>query len=191
VADGSEGITVTCIDQVPFPGRWRERGACVVVPTGVFFPGRGRSVEPAKAVCRACPVMAECREYALGIPDLKGVWGGLAEDERQRLRHQRDGAMAPPPAPPAAPATRASRRGRGRLYRALVELSASPQRWARVAWYPGIHTAGGMAARLRAGVVAAPKGPWQFEARADDGGSGLWARYVPARGDEVSSETAS
>ncbi|HEX2185106.1 MAG TPA: WhiB family transcriptional regulator [Chloroflexota bacterium] len=182
---------MTCIEQVPFPGPWRQRGACVVVPTEVFFPGRGRSVEPAKAVCRACPVMAECREYALGISDLKGIWGGLAEEERQRLQRQRDGAVAPAPPPPAPPASRPRRQRRGPLYRALVELSASPGRWARVAWYPGIHTAGGMAARLRAGMVAAPKGPWQFEARADDGGSGLWARYVPARGDEGSTEIAS
>jgi hypothetical protein len=135
--------------------------------------------------------MAECREYALGISDLKGIWGGLAEEERQRLQRQRDGAVAPAPPPPAPPASRPRRQRRGPLYRALVELSASPGRWARVAWYPGIHTAGGMAARLRAGMVAAPKGPWQFEARADDGGSGLWARYVPARGDEGSTEIAS
>lgn len=182
---------MTCLEQVPFPGPWRQRGACVVVPTEVFFPGRGHSVEPAKAVCRACPVMAECREYALGISDLKGIWGGLAEEERHLLRRQRDGAVAPRAASPAPPASRPRRRRRGPLYQALVELSASPERWARVAWYPGIHTAGGMAARLRAGMVAAPKGPWQFEARADGGGSGLWARFGPARSDEGSTEIAS
>jgi len=182
---------VTCIEEMPFPGPWRQRGACLVVPTEVFFPGRGKSVEPAKAVCRACPVVAQCREYALAISDLKGIWGGLAEDERQRLRRQHDGAAAPPPAHPAAPATRPRRRRRGPLYRALVELTASPERWARVAWYPGVHTAGGMAARLRAGMVAAPEGRWQFEARQDDGGSGLWARYAPARADKVSTEIAS
>ncbi|MGH9153264.1 MAG: WhiB family transcriptional regulator, partial [Acidimicrobiales bacterium] len=73
---------MTCIEEVAFPGPWRQRGACGVVPTQVFFPGRGQSVEPAKAVCRACPVITECREYALGISDLKGIWGGLAEEER-------------------------------------------------------------------------------------------------------------
>ena len=182
---------MTCIDQVPFPGPWRDRGACLVVPTEVFFPGRGQSVEPAKAVCRACPVLAQCREYALGISDLKGIWGGLAEDERQRLRRQHGGAGTNPPPPPGPPAAGPRRRRRGALYRALVELTASPERWARVAWYPGIHTAGGMAARLRAGMVAAPEGRWQFEARDDDGGSGLWARYVPARSDKGSTEMAS
>jgi hypothetical protein len=134
-------------------------------------------------------VVAQCREYALGISDLKGIWGGLAEEERQRARRQQDGVAAPPPAgaePPAMPPRR-----RGPLYRALLELSASPQRWARVAWYPGVHTAGGMAARLRAGIVAAPEGRWQFEARGDDGGSGLWACYEPARADKGSTEIAS
>ena len=182
---------MTCIEEVPFPGPWRQRGACVVVPTEVFFPGRGQSVEPAKAVCRACPVVAQCREYALGIADLKGIWGGLAEEERQRARREQDDGSAPPPTRTGPPATPPRERRRGPLYRALVELSASPRRWARVAWYPGVHTAGGMAARLRAGIAAAPEGRWQFEARHDDGGSGLWACYEPARADKDSTEIAS
>lgn len=57
----------------------------------------------------------------------------------------------------------------------LMELAADPSRWARVAWYPGAHTAAAMAARLKAVLVSAPDGDWDFEARSDDGGSGLWA----------------
>lgn len=174
---------MSSIKEVPFPGPWRRRGACLVVPTEVFFPGPGESLEPAKAVCRACPVVNECREYALGVSDLKGIWGGLGEEERQRLRRRPDGDPSPEPAPSQPPPAPPPPRRRGPLYRALEELAASPQRWARVAWYPGIHTAGGMAARLRAGTVTVPDGKWQFQAHEDGGGSGLWARYTPASGE--------
>ena len=158
---------------VAFPGEWADRGACRTVPTEVFFPGRGASTEAAKAVCRSCPVLGECRDYAVAVGGLKGVWGGLAEVERKRLRAAQ---VASPP--PAAPPRGGGRPGRGRrslLYRALEELTASPGRWAQVVWYPGPHTAAAMATRLRAGAVAAPQGRWRLEAVATDGGSALRA----------------
>ena len=154
------------LEAVAMPGPWALRGACRGVAIEVFFPGRGRSTEPAKAVCRGCLVLQPCREYALGLSGLKGVWGGLAEVERKRVRAE--AVAAPPP-------RRQVRRSP--LYRALEELTASPGRWARVAWYPGQHTAAGMATRLRAGAVAAPAGRWDFEAVGSDGGSELRARY--------------
>jgi WhiB family transcriptional regulator, redox-sensing transcriptional regulator len=81
---------------------WRDRASCRPNPDGsvweaadgLFFPdGRSdsewvaRQTEAAKAVCAACPVLAECREYALANPSLtgSGVWGGLTETERQDL----------------------------------------------------------------------------------------------------------
>ena len=153
------------LEAVVMPGPWALRGACRGVATEVFFPGRGGSTEPAKAVCGGCPVLQPCREYALGLSGLKGVWGGLAEVERKRVQAE---AVTPPP--PRQPR-------RSPLYRALEELTASPGRWARVAWYPGVRTAAGMATRLRAGAVAAPAGRWEFEVLASDGGSELRARY--------------
>ncbi|MDQ6726563.1 MAG: WhiB family transcriptional regulator [Actinomycetota bacterium] len=171
------------LDRAPFPGPWRERGACRVVPTAVFFPARGTSPAAAKEVCRACPVCEDCRAYALPLGDLLGVWGGLAEVERQHLRR---GHADPTPAPPVPVPTSKRRRPRrgGVLYRTLEELTAHPGRWARVAIYPGPYTAAGMAGRLRAGTVAAPPGIWQFEGRhSDDGTSGLWAHYGPTHVD--------
>ena len=157
------------------PGPWAQHGACRTVATEVFFPGRGASTEPAKTVCRSCVVRDHCREYALGIKGLKGVWGGLAEAERERLRAGRA------PAPQAPSGDRPPRQPRrSPLYRALEELSASPGRWARVAWYPGLHSAAGIATRLRAGALATPEGPWQFDAMPSDGGSELRALYGSA-----------
>ena len=160
---------------VAFPGEWGDRGACRGVPTDVFFPGRGASTEVAKAVCRTCAVRDECLDYALGVGGLKGVWGGLAEAERKRLRARQAVTPAPPSTPPERQAPRRSRRSA--LYRALEELTASPGRWAQVVWYPGAHTAAAMATRLRAGAVAAPGGRWRFEAVASEGGSALRAYY--------------
>jgi WhiB family redox-sensing transcriptional regulator len=37
----------------------------------------------AKALCRECPVLLECRAYALTHVELYGVWGGLGEQERR------------------------------------------------------------------------------------------------------------
>ena len=42
----------------------------------------------AKAVCRRCPVRAECRAYALAHPELDGIWGAMTRRERERARKE-------------------------------------------------------------------------------------------------------
>jgi WhiB family redox-sensing transcriptional regulator len=76
------------LDDVPWPGKWAADGLCYAgtIPTDVFFPTRGRDVRPIKEACDGCPVLLECRLYALAYPGLKGVWGGLSERERRRIR---------------------------------------------------------------------------------------------------------
>jgi len=177
------------MEDVPFPTGWTVRGACQLVPTEVFFPSRGQAVEPAKEVCGVCPVLVECREYALGIADLKGVWGGLTEVERKKLRRRRDASTETLRA--EASVQHPDRSEKGALYQTLVELAANPGRWARVAWYPGAPSAAAMAARLKAGLVAVPDGDWQFEARSDDGGGSLWAVSVRRSSGERSTGIAS
>ena len=39
----------------------------------------------AKAICRRCPVLDECRDYALDVREGHGIWGGLNEMERRAL----------------------------------------------------------------------------------------------------------
>jgi WhiB family transcriptional regulator, redox-sensing transcriptional regulator len=43
----------------------------------------------AKAICARCPVRDECLEYALGIHEAHGIWGGLNEMERRALLRER------------------------------------------------------------------------------------------------------
>ena len=61
---------------------------CATVDPELWFsdrqPGWAETERRAKALCRSCPVVAECLAYALKEP-LAGIWGGLNEAERHRL----------------------------------------------------------------------------------------------------------
>jgi len=59
---------------------------CAQTDPEVFFPEKGGSVREAKAVCAGCPVRAQCLEHALAHDERFGVWGGLSERERRRLK---------------------------------------------------------------------------------------------------------
>lgn len=80
---------VAALTSEPDELRWQSRGNCLGVDPDLFFPERGASCEPAKAICRACEVRAECLEYALVHVEKWGVWGGKSERERRRIRRQR------------------------------------------------------------------------------------------------------
>jgi len=54
--------------------------------TKIFFPQRGESTAPAKEVCARCRVQAPCLEFALGIRERYGIWGGMSERPRLVLR---------------------------------------------------------------------------------------------------------
>ena len=69
--------------------RWQERANCLGVDPDLFFPERGASTREAKGVCRGCEVRTECLEYALDHGEKIGIWGGLSERERRRVRRQR------------------------------------------------------------------------------------------------------
>jgi WhiB family redox-sensing transcriptional regulator len=69
--------------------RWQEQANCLGVDPDLFFPERGASTREAKAVCRGCEVRGDCLEYALAHGEKFGIWGGLSERERRRVRRQR------------------------------------------------------------------------------------------------------
>jgi WhiB family redox-sensing transcriptional regulator len=69
--------------------RWQARGNCLGLDPDLFFPERGESAAEAKAVCASCMVRTECLEFALEHKERFGVWGGLSEYERRRLRGAR------------------------------------------------------------------------------------------------------
>ncbi len=65
---------------------WQERSLCAQTDPEVFFPEKGGSTREAKKVCVGCEVRAECLEYALANDERFGIWGGLSERERRRLK---------------------------------------------------------------------------------------------------------
>lgn len=69
---------------------WTDHAACKGMDQRIFFPERGASPEPAKKVCAGCPVRLECAQYAIDNADKHGIWGGLSEKRRRRIRQGRD-----------------------------------------------------------------------------------------------------
>jgi WhiB family redox-sensing transcriptional regulator len=71
---------------------WQRSANCLGVDPDLFFPERGGSTREAKEVCRGCVVRKDCLQYALDNSEKFGIWGGLSERERRRLRRRRNGA---------------------------------------------------------------------------------------------------
>ena len=68
---------------------WRLDALCAETDPEAFFPEKGGSTREAKRVCSGCSVRAECLEFALANDERFGIWGGLSERERRRVRLQR------------------------------------------------------------------------------------------------------
>lgn len=69
---------------------WRNDAACNGLNPDLFFPAQGHSTRVAKQICASCPVRIECLAYALENNEPDGVWGGLDEGERRRVRRRRE-----------------------------------------------------------------------------------------------------
>jgi WhiB family transcriptional regulator, redox-sensing transcriptional regulator len=66
--------------------QWQERALCAQTDPEAFFPEKGGSTREAKRICLGCDVRDECLEYALAHDERFGIWGGLSERERRRLK---------------------------------------------------------------------------------------------------------
>ena len=88
---------------------WRHRAICRDEDPELFFPV-GTSgpallqIAEAKTVCRRCPVIEQCRTWALDTGQA-GVWGGTSEDERDAIC-RRNGEHRTQTATPRTPAER-------------------------------------------------------------------------------------
>ncbi|MFG2439007.1 WhiB family transcriptional regulator [Streptomyces sp. NPDC048508] len=72
---------------------WRHRAACKGEDPDLFFPigSTGPAllqIEEAKSVCRRCPVIEACLQWALESGQEFGVWGGLGETEVRSMRRR-------------------------------------------------------------------------------------------------------
>ena len=83
------------------PGRWANDALCAQADPDAWFPDRGNYALAAlaKRICAACPVRAQCLNYALAGADAwggiaTGIWGGTTPRERDLLRRSRKAAAA-------------------------------------------------------------------------------------------------
>jgi WhiB family redox-sensing transcriptional regulator len=67
---------------------WQERALCAQTDPEAFFPEKGGSTREAKRICSTCEVRTECLEYALEHDERFGIWGGLSERERRRVKRR-------------------------------------------------------------------------------------------------------
>lgn len=67
---------------------WRDSALCAQTDPELFFPDKGGNADPARDICRRCPVREECLDYAMTV-ELNsvryGVYGGHTGRERARL----------------------------------------------------------------------------------------------------------
>jgi WhiB family redox-sensing transcriptional regulator len=71
---------------------WQLDAACRGMDSAIFFhpvaernAARELRIAKAKAICHACPAIAECLAHALRVQEPYGIWGGKSEDERAAL----------------------------------------------------------------------------------------------------------
>lgn len=81
---------------------WADEALCAQVDPDLFFEqatsryehvtGKQASerISAAKGICRRCPVMRQCRDYAMAHPELEGIWGAMTEKERRQWRRRQD-----------------------------------------------------------------------------------------------------
>lgn len=79
------------VDAGDFIAAWRARANCRDEDPNLFYPGHEGVGRPAKSekalgICAVCDVREECLEYALETNQEYGVWGGVEEEQRRRLR---------------------------------------------------------------------------------------------------------
>ncbi len=65
---------------------WQTDALCSQTDPEAFFPEKGGSTRDAKRICTSCDVRGECLEYALNNDERFGIWGGLSERERRKLK---------------------------------------------------------------------------------------------------------
>ena len=73
-----------------------EKPSCQDYPLEWWFPeeiggkskawSRTPNALKARSICEDCPVLMECRNYALAYLGLAGIWGGLDHQERKALQ---------------------------------------------------------------------------------------------------------
>ena len=75
---------------------WQEESNCREADSDLFFldpQARGKvkrdKEREAEKICKGCPVIEQCLNHALSIPEFFGVWGGMTADQRNSILRKR------------------------------------------------------------------------------------------------------
>jgi WhiB family redox-sensing transcriptional regulator len=65
---------------------WRDAALCAQTDPDLWFPELGGTGSPARRICAACPVQAECLDAAISMVPLPqaGIWAGLGYQALRR-----------------------------------------------------------------------------------------------------------
>jgi WhiB family redox-sensing transcriptional regulator len=89
---GNTTVDVTNNDSIEF-----ENALCKYTDPEIFFPTTtgnqqaehlNESNRTAIKICKSCEHEVECAAYALVRPRLYGIWGGLTNTDRKRMRRK-------------------------------------------------------------------------------------------------------
>jgi len=83
---GVPGVRQQVPEEDENPLAWQSDSLCAQTDPEAFFPEKGGSTRDAKKICSSCEVRTRCLEYALENDERFGIWGGLSERERRKLR---------------------------------------------------------------------------------------------------------
>ena len=86
---GIPGLRPPSTEDETNPLAWQTDALCAQTDPEAFFPEKGGSTRDAKRICTSCEVKGQCLDYALSNDERFGIWGGLSERERRRLRRAR------------------------------------------------------------------------------------------------------
>lgn len=80
---------------------WQDLAACAKEDPEIFYPEKrkgSRAIEKmqrqAKQICASCPVQVRCLEDSFAAREEFGIWGGVTEQERERLLSRQRGRLA-------------------------------------------------------------------------------------------------
>lgn len=85
---GVPGVRRAAAGELDTALSWQGDALCAQTDPEAFFPEKGGSTRDAKRICTTCDVRGECLEYALQNDERFGIWGGLSERERRKLKHR-------------------------------------------------------------------------------------------------------
>lgn len=76
--------------------KWQDQALCNQIGGDDFFyedMERGEvkdaRIQRALAICAQCPVIDACRQFALDTEQNYGIWGGMTQEQRAKLRKKK------------------------------------------------------------------------------------------------------